>query len=150
MVILWVVIVLSMFSCGWAKNVVSANMFGQAAWLKQAGVALMAVGLAIRWMAIAMLGGAFSANVAIREGQQLRRTGLYRFVRHPSYLGLLIIFLAVGLHSRNWLGLAVALVPPTIALLYRIRIEEAALSDAFGTEYAAYSKTTKRLLPGVY
>jgi protein-S-isoprenylcysteine O-methyltransferase Ste14 len=41
-------------------------------------------------------------------------------------------------------------VPPTVALLYRIRIEEAALREAFGEEYVAYSNTTKRLVPGLY
>jgi protein-S-isoprenylcysteine O-methyltransferase Ste14 len=71
-------------------------------------------------------------------------------VRHPSYLALLLVFLAVGLHSRNWISLAVVLVPTTAALLYRIHVAEAALAEAFGEEYVAYSKVTKRLVPGVY
>jgi protein-S-isoprenylcysteine O-methyltransferase Ste14 len=42
------------------------------------------------------------------------------------------------------------LAPTAIALLYRIRVEEAALIEAFGAEYAAYSRKTKRLIPGIY
>jgi protein-S-isoprenylcysteine O-methyltransferase Ste14 len=96
------------------------------------------------------LGSAFSANVAIRDTQKVRTTGLYHFVRHPSYLGLVLIFLAIGIYSRNWLSLAVTVVPPTVALLYRIHVEEATLREAFGEEYTAYSRTTKRLVPGVF
>jgi protein-S-isoprenylcysteine O-methyltransferase Ste14 len=61
-----------------------------------------------------------------------------------------MVFLAVGLNARNWLSFALALVPTTAALLYRIHIEEAALTAAFGDEYVAYCKHTKRLLPGLY
>jgi protein-S-isoprenylcysteine O-methyltransferase Ste14 len=36
------------------------------------------------------------------------------------------------------------------ATLYRIRVEEAALSEHFGEEYLNYSRATRRLVPGVY
>jgi protein-S-isoprenylcysteine O-methyltransferase Ste14 len=44
----------------------------------------------------------------------------------------------------------VLIVPVTAAFLYRIHVEEAVLNEAFGAEYAAYSKATWRLIPGVY
>jgi len=78
------------------------------------------------------------------------RTGLYSFVRHPSYLGMEVGFLAIGLHTRNWACLMWVFVLPTLAILYRIHVEEAALREAFGEEYADYSRVTKRLFPGVY
>jgi len=124
-------------------------MFGGAHWLKLASVMVLAAGLAIRWTAIITLGKSFSANVAIHESQKVHRTGLYRVVRHPSYLGLLLVFLAIGLHSRNWMAFAVALLPTTAALLYRIHVEEAALNQALSDAYAEYSRVTKRLIPGV-
>ncbi|HEX4021015.1 MAG TPA: isoprenylcysteine carboxylmethyltransferase family protein [Acidobacteriaceae bacterium] len=148
--LLWVVIVAAMTACGWIDATMGKTMFGGAHWLKTAAVVLLAAGLAIRWTAIVSLGKAFSANVAIRETQTLKDTGLYRWVRHPSYSGLLLIFLAAGVHSRNWLGLAVAMVPTTAALLYRIHVEETALQGAFGELYRSYSSRTKRLIPGVY
>lgn len=149
MLLLWVVILVSITACEWVRYTVPANMFG-GHWLRWASLAVLAAGLAIRWTAILTLGKSFSANVAIRESQKLHRTGLYRFVRHPSYLGLLLVFLAVGLHARNWISLALAVVPTTLALFYRIQVEERALHEAFGEEYAAYSRDTKRLLPGVF
>jgi len=115
-----------------------------------AAIAVLVAGLVIRWIAIVSLGKAFSANVAIRPTQSIYQSGLYRFVRHPSYSGLLLVFVAVALHERNWLAAAVVLVPTTAALLYRIHVEEAALHQAFGPQYEAYSKRTKRLIPAIY
>ena len=148
--ILWIVIATSITACQWISETHAPNMFGGANALKIAGVIVLLAALAIRWTAIFTLGKSFSSNVAIQDSQQIVRAGLYRFVRHPSYLGLLLAFLAVGLHSRNWISFAIVLVAPTVALLYRIHVEEAALAEAFGADYAAYSKTTKRLVPGVY
>ncbi len=71
-------------------------------------------------------------------------------MRHPSYTGILLIFVAMGLATRNWLGLGIIVLLPTAALLYRIHVEEAALTGAFGKEYAEYSQRTKRLIPGIY
>ena len=148
--LLWIVIVGSLTAAIWISYVVPAPMFGRPHWLRLTGSLILTAGLLIRWAAILNLGSAFSANVAIRDSQRVRTTGLYRFVRHPSYLGLVLIFLAIGIYSRNWLSLAIAAAPPTVALLYRIRVEEAALREAFGDEYIAYSRTTKCLIPGVY
>jgi len=150
LLILWIVITASITACRWFSETHTRNMFGGAPALKTAGVVVMLAALAIRWTAIFTLGKSFSSNVAIQDSQQITRTGLYRFVRHPSYLGLLLVFLAVGLHSRNWISFAVVLFPTTAALLYRIHVEEAALLKAFGDDYVAYSKATKRLVPGVY
>jgi protein-S-isoprenylcysteine O-methyltransferase Ste14 len=149
MLILWIVILASITACEWIGAANPPNMFGGAHWLKTAALIVIAVGLAIRWTAVISLGKAFSANVAIRESQTVNTSGLYGWVRHPSYLGLLLVFLAVGLHARHWLAFAFALIPTTAALLYRIHVEEAALNLAFGDEYAAYSKRTKRLIPFV-
>jgi protein-S-isoprenylcysteine O-methyltransferase len=71
-------------------------------------------------------------------------------VRHPSYLGLELILLALALHASAWACFAVALVPSTLAVLYRIHVEEIALRRAFGADYEDYSRETKRLIPGVY
>lgn len=126
------------------------TILGGAPWLLKASLALLIVGIALRWTAIITLGRSFSVNVAIHATQTVHKTGLFRFVRHPSYSAMLIIFAAIGLRTRNWLALAILVIPPTIALLYRIHVEEGALNAAFGDDYATYSRTTKRLIPGIY
>jgi protein-S-isoprenylcysteine O-methyltransferase Ste14 len=150
MLLLWIVIAAAITAGKWVGAVVSAPLFGGASWLSSAALLVLLAGLIIRWTAIFTLGKWFSANVAIREDQQLKQSGLYRFVRHPSYSGLLLILLAIGLHTRNWAGLLVLFVPAAAALVYRIHIEEAALSEAFGERYAAYRRATWRLAPGLY
>lgn len=74
-------------------------------------IVVLVAGLTVRWTAILSLGNAFSANVAIRHAQTLYRSGLYRFVRHPSYSGLLLVFVAIAVHERNWMAGAVVLAP---------------------------------------
>jgi protein-S-isoprenylcysteine O-methyltransferase Ste14 len=150
MLVMWTVIVFAIFASGWVSDVTRATMLGGGYWLKIVAVIVLVAGVMLRWTAILSLGKAFSANVAIRPAQQIYQSGLYRYLRHPSYLGLLMVFVAIALHERNWLGAAVMLLPTTAALLYRIHVEEAALNEAFGTQYAAYSEQTKRLIPGIY
>ena len=150
MFVLWAAIVAAITAAEWMGNVLPANRLGGAHWLKTAAIVVIVAGLAIRWTAILSLGKAFSANVAIRNSQAVYQSGLYRFVRHPSYTGLLLVFVSIAIHERNWLAAAVVLVPTTAALLYRIHVEEIALNQAFGAQYASYSQTAKRLIPGVY
>jgi len=147
--ILWIAIVVSFFAAGWLAFP-GADIRVDHQFLRMAAFALILAGLAIRIAAITTLGSSFSANVAIRSTQSVQRKGLYRFIRHPSYFGMEIIFLAAGIHAHNWASLAIIFVLPTAAVLYRIHVEEAALLGAFGAEYADYMRTTKRLIPGVY
>ncbi len=149
-VILWVVIIGSLKVDEWMHGVFAPDMPGSHSWLRPMALAILVLGLGIRIAAIFNLGRAFSANVATHETQTLQRHGLYRLVRHPSYLGLELILLAFGLHARTWACFAVVLIPPTLALLYRIHVEEIALRLAFGAEFEVYCRTTKRLIPGVY
>jgi len=150
MLILWAAIVGSITAAEFARNLTSFTMFPGFHALRLIAIPLMVAGLVVRWAAIFSLGKAFSANVAIRDTQSLYRSGLYSVVRHPSYSGMLLIFLAIAIADRNWLSAAAVLIFPSGALLYRIHVEEAALYDAFGAQYAEYCKTTKRLIPGIY
>ena len=149
-IILWVVIVASFRMNDWMHKLFPVDIPGSSNWLRPTALGILVLGLSVRAVAVFTLGGAFSANVAMRPGQRLQRSGLYALVRHPSYLGLELIFLAFALHARTWACFAVVFVPPTLAVLYRIHVEEAALRRAFGAEYEAYSRGTKRLIPGVY
>jgi protein-S-isoprenylcysteine O-methyltransferase Ste14 len=149
-IILWIVIIASISSEEWMHKLFAIDMPGSYSWLRPTAFGILVVGLGVRAVAIVTLGRAFSANVALRAGQRLQRSGLYALVRHPSYLGLELIFLAFALHARIWACFAVVLVPTTLTLLYRIHVEEVALRAAFGAEYEDYSRSTKRLIPGVY
>jgi len=149
-IILLIVIFVSLNIDGWMHKFFPVDMPGSSNWLRPAALGILILGLAVRAAAIFTLGRSFSTNVATRAGQQLQRSGLYALVRHPSYLGLELILLAFALHTRTWTCFAVALVPPTVAVLYRIHVEENVLRVAFGADYENYSRGTKRLIPGIY
>lgn len=149
-ILLWTVIVLSLTASGWMRHLQPADMHTSGSWLRLASVVLLAAGLVVRVTAILTLGKWFTGNVATHAAQTIQRRGLYRVVRHPSYLGIEIIFLAIGLHTHDWACLAIAFIPPTLAVIHRIRVEEAALLGAFDEDYADYMRTTKRLIPGLY
>jgi protein-S-isoprenylcysteine O-methyltransferase Ste14 len=123
---------------------------GGAAYVAAAGLALLFAGTALRWAAIRSLWSYFTVNVSILEGQRVIKRGLYGVVRHPSYTGLLLRYLGFGLAFANWLSAALIFLPLLGATLYRIRVEEKALGEHFGEEYAAYASVTKRLVPGIY
>jgi protein-S-isoprenylcysteine O-methyltransferase Ste14 len=150
MALLWAAILTSTWLAVWIGNTTPRNMFGAADWVRITALGVLIAGLALRWTAIFTLGRAFSANVAIRADQRVYKHGLFRWMRHPSYTGLMLCLLAVGLANCNWLSLLLATIPPYAALLYRIHVEEIALREHFGAEYVEYSRVTKRLVPGVY
>jgi protein-S-isoprenylcysteine O-methyltransferase Ste14 len=149
-IILWIVIFASLNTVGWMHRFFPVDMPGSTSWLRPLAFGILILGLGVRAVAIVTLGKAFSANVATRAGQRLQRSGLYGLVRHPSYLGLELILLAFALHARTWACFAVVLVPPTLAVLFRIHVEETALRLVFGADYEDYSRSTARLIPGVY
>lgn len=113
------------------------------------GIAIFAAGGVLRLWPVFVLGRRFSGLVAIQSGHTLVTTGIYRLIRHPSYLGLLLTALGWALGFRSGVGLLLLalLIPP---LLRRIRAEERLLETQFGDEYRAYARRTSRLLPGIY
>ena len=115
-----------------------------------AGLIVMWLGLAIRFWAIAALGRAFRTTVEVDPGQAVVSTGPYRWVRHPSYSGLLLIVAGFGVAVGNWLALVICIVLPLPALLQRIQVEEAELTNVLGDRYSAYQAQTKRLIPGLW
>jgi protein-S-isoprenylcysteine O-methyltransferase len=111
------------------------------------GCALMAIGMVLRAWSVRTLAQFFTIDVAIREGHRLIRSGPYHLLRHPSYTGALMTFWGFGLTLAHWSSLLVVIVPVTAAFLWRIRIEERVLAEAFPTEYPSYARDTKRLIP---
>ena len=114
------------------------------------GVIVMWLGLATRVWAVAALGGAFRTTVEVDRDQAVVTTGPYKWIRHPSYAGLLLIVAGFGLALGNWLSVALCLVLPPPALVWRIHVEEAELSRVLGDAYRAYQASTKRLIPGLW
>ena len=114
------------------------------------GLSLLIVGILVRWTAIRTLGKYFTGTVLIKDDHRLVRSGLYKYLRHPAYTGTLLAHFGLGLSFSNWFTLGFSTIPFLAVALYRMHVEEQALREAFGSEYVSYSRTSKRLIPGVY
>jgi protein-S-isoprenylcysteine O-methyltransferase Ste14 len=113
------------------------------------GVVLYAAGGVLRIWPVFVLGRRFSGLVAIQPGHTLVTDGIYRTVRNPSYLGLVLMMLGWALAFRSLAGVLLAALT-LVPLIARIRSEEALLLSQFGREYEDYRARTWRLLPGLY
>jgi protein-S-isoprenylcysteine O-methyltransferase Ste14 len=114
------------------------------------GVVLYALGGVLRLWPVFVLGRRFSGLVAIQPGHALVTDGIYGAIRHPSYLGLLVLSVGWALAFRSGVGLVLAALSVPL-LLARIRAEEALLLAQFGVEYDAYrARAPWRLIPGLY
>ena len=117
--------------------------------LRWLGVPIYAIGGVLRLWPVFVLGRRFSGLVAIQPNHTLVTTGIYARIRHPSYLGIVVLMAGWAMVFRSGVGLlltALVLVP----LLARMNSEEALLSSEFGAEYDAYKTRTWRLIPYVY
>jgi protein-S-isoprenylcysteine O-methyltransferase Ste14 len=119
-------------------------------WHLVTGEIIAWVGLAVRVWSIVVLGRSFRLTVEVDSDQAIVDRGPYRWVRHPSYTGLLVLAIGFGLALGNWLSLVILVVLPPIVILRRIRVEEDQLIAVMGQRYRDYRARTKRLVPGIW
>ena len=108
------------------------------------GIIFICLGLIIRWVAILTLKKSFTVNVAVSESQKIVQSGIYKYIRHPAYSGILLSFFGLGISFNNFMTLTVIFIPIVIAFYHRIRVEEKVLSEAFGQQYTDYIQRTWR------
>jgi protein-S-isoprenylcysteine O-methyltransferase Ste14 len=114
------------------------------------GSFLAIIGLIIRVTSILTLKQQFTYTVTKIEDHELIESGLYRIIRHPGYLGQLIIFLGISTSLSNWLSILLMIVPVLLGYMNRIIVEEKFMIEQMGQKYIDYQKRTKRLIPLIY
>ena len=114
------------------------------------GMALFVIGFMVRVSSILTLKQYFTYSVAKVENHKIITSGLYKFIRHPGYLGQLIIFMGISLTISNWLSILLMMIPVTLGYLYRIKVEEKFMTDQLGNDYKNYQERTKKIIPMVY
>ncbi len=114
------------------------------------GLLCMLIGMGIRLSAMKTLGRFHMTSVSILPDHRLVERGFYRWIRHPSYLGVIVLLLGLACVLANYASLFILIGFVIPAYAYRISREEKVLIDHFGQAYENYRLRTRRLLPFVY
>ena len=117
--------------------------------LRYFGVLLCISGYVIRLIAVRTLKHQFSYYVAVQENHQLITTGIYSRIRHPIYLGAILIVAGMSLVFPTWYGFLFVMIY-SMVLTSRMKREERLLLKHFGTVYQEYSLKSFRLVPHIY
>lgn len=146
---IWISIMLSTFVGVFITIEYSVPMFNNGDF-KITGLVLIILGIVFRLVAIKQLGRFFTVDVTIRKDHQLMQSGLYKYIRHPSYSGVTLSLLGFGISLDNWASLFIVFIPTFFSLVHRMNIEEKVLVEQFGEQYKNYILKTKRLIPFIY
>ncbi len=122
---------------------------GQKTWFAT-GLVVLVCGSLLRRHCWRMLGKHFTGDVRASAEQPVIQQGAYRWVRHPSYTGGMLMYLGTGIALTNWLSVAIIALTGAAAYLYRVRVEEQALRANLGARYEEYMRRTKRFVPFVF
>jgi protein-S-isoprenylcysteine O-methyltransferase Ste14 len=117
--------------------------------LRFIGLAFYIVGFITMHLVERHLGKQFSVEVVIQKNHKLVTDGLFRYIRHPRYLGIIIFATGIALIFNSWSGLFLILLI-IIVLLWRINDEEKLMQNEFGERWAAYKEGTDRLIPFIF
>lgn len=118
-----------------------------AAW---GGVVAMGLGIALRIWASRVLGRYFTRTLRTATGQPVVSDGPYNVVRHPGYLGDILMWSGAAFATLNWIVFAGLTLAAILAYSYRIHVEEEMLRDTLGEPYRVYARRTRRLIPFVF
>jgi len=113
------------------------------------GVLLALIGLFIRYISLRALGSHFSGYVEVKENHELIKDGIFKYIRHPAYLGILVYYLGLPLVLNAYYSELIGFILYSFALFWRIKEEERLLTKKFGEEYKTYMSQTGILLPKI-
>lgn len=109
-------------------------------------IAFSTIGLVTCLWARITLGRNWSSVVLVKVDHELVQAGLYRFVRHPIYSGIILMFAAIVLLVGRAAGI-LAFCLFVYSFVLKLRREERMMLKQFPTSYPEYVKQTKRLVP---
>jgi protein-S-isoprenylcysteine O-methyltransferase Ste14 len=114
------------------------------------GLSIMMMGIVIRYWAAITLGAYYTRTLRIEDQHRVIEQGPYRVIRHPGYLGVMLLLIGAGIATTNWLPIIVAPMMMFMGYIYRIHIEEKMLQSTLGQPYIDYMRRSWRLIPFIY
>ena len=133
--------ILNHFNIGMIKINIIFNIFG---------LLIMTSGVVIRIIAAVTLGRFYTRTLRQTDHHEIISNGIYKRIRHPGYLGTILLYIGAGISVGNLFSILFITVLVLIAYNYRMTIEEKMLIDIFGDKYSIYRKKTKRIIPFIY
>jgi protein-S-isoprenylcysteine O-methyltransferase Ste14 len=115
-----------------------------------AGGLCYALGLCLLSRVAWNLGKFWSPTLQLKENHQLVTKGIYRRIRHPMYLSLLIFSAGNALALPNYVAGPAFFVAMLVIIGFRLGPEERMLLEEFSEQYDAYRKRSYRLIPGLW
>jgi len=119
-------------------------------WTVISGTVFLFCGGLILLICRIQLGKYGGSRIVIESDHKLITNGLYRFIRHPMYLGFLIIFFGYSLALGSIFMTIVICFTFLLIFKNRIDLEERLLISEFGDKYMKYMERTKKLFPFLY
>ncbi|MFZ8800971.1 MAG: methyltransferase family protein [Candidatus Nanopusillus sp.] len=114
------------------------------------GFILFILGLIIQGVAEATLGKYYLPSIGTVEGQKIIKNGIYKYIRHPGYLGEILIFFGLGFVTYSLLGILGAFIVSLMVYFGKVIPEEKYMLEKFGKEYEEYMKETFRFIPYIF
>ena len=114
------------------------------------GFILFILGLIIQGVAEATLGKYYLPSIGTVEGQKIVKDGIYKYIRHPGYLGEILIFFGLGFVTYSLLGILGAFIVSLMVYFGKVIPEEKYMLEKFGKEYEEYMKETFRFIPYIF
>ncbi|MEV6716288.1 isoprenylcysteine carboxylmethyltransferase family protein [Lentzea sp. NPDC051208] len=118
-------------------------------WLAAACSAALAAGMTLRALSMRALGDRWAIQVATIPDEPLVEHGIYRYLRHPNYLGVIIEMPALPLWHGAWVTALVYGLLNVAFMAAKIALEERALAQD-GGEAATRLARLPRLVPGIF
>lgn len=108
---------------------------------------MMITGIVVRIHAMRTLREFYTRTLLTTDKQKLIETGPYKIVRHPGYLGTVLVWIFFGPALQNYIITAIGMMLILATYVYRIKNEERMLLKDFGKAYETYRAKTWRLIP---
>lgn len=149
-------VVIASIAAGFATALLAAADLGYAAITTgrevvfAVGAVVAVAGVLLRQWAVVVLGGSYTVEVRAHPEQPVVESGPFRLLAHPSYTGMTLSSVGIGMMLGNWVSLAALALIPAAGLLYRIRVEERVLLTTLGERYRRFLDSRSRMIPGIW
>lgn len=114
------------------------------------GIFLMLEAFMILYKATSDLGNTFADILVVDKTKPLITSGIYYYIRHPMYTGIILWLIGLMLLVPNVIGITAAVTAISAIISCRIPNEEQDLIATYGDAYLEYMTNTKRLIPFIY